>query len=128
MLKLSLSPKEKTNAKKAVNKLEEGKLTEYSEGKLWYLLEGDTLTVGITQIGIEALGTVQDIELPEVGDSFESGDWVGEVRGKNADVALSAPAAFEIQEINEEVRNEVSLVEEDPTGDAWILRGECIKG
>ncbi len=101
-------------------------ITEYADGVLWFTREGTLLTIGITEKALDLAGTIQEIEFPELGDEYAGGDWIGEIQGKNVDVEIVAPLSLRIDEINEEVRDQFSLLDDDPTGDAWILRATIL--
>lgn len=104
----------------------EKQIQEFQEGLLWSLDEGGSLVIGVTQSGLDMAGAVTELDISDVGDEFEAGDQMGEIRGKNAVVDLIAPCALRISERNEELLAQPALVEDDPTGDAWILRAERI--
>ncbi|MGZ3649732.1 MAG: glycine cleavage system protein H [Bdellovibrionota bacterium] len=97
---------------------------EFQEGLLWQTAEGDLLTIGVTQSALDQVGTVQEIEIADAGDEFEAGDWIGEIRGKETLVEMLAPCRLRISERNEQVLESPSVLEDDPTGDAWMMRVE----
>ena len=99
-------------------------LQEYQDGLLWQMVEGDLLTIGVTQSAIDQVGSVQNIEIADAGDEFETGDWIGEIRGKETLVELLAPCRLRVSERNEEILEQPNVLEDDPTGDAWMLRVE----
>jgi glycine cleavage system H protein len=103
-------------------------LREFNEGLLWQSEEEGALVIGVTQQAIDQAGTVAEIEVSDSGDEFEAGDWIAEIRGKNAVVEVLAPYALRVTERNEELLGQPSLLEDDPTGDAWILRAEKLDG
>lgn len=100
------------------------RLREYDDNCFWFMEENGTITVGITQKGIDQLTSIQDLELSEIGDEAAERDWIGEIFGANSSVEIFAPCAFRITEVNPEVLNQPSFLEDDPTGDAWLIRGE----
>ena len=99
-------------------------IQEFQEGLLWKLEEGSSLVIGFTQSALDLAGTVSEIDVSDIGDEFEAGDWVGEIRGKNSVVDIIAPCNLRVTERNDEVLGQPSLIEDDPTGDAWVLRVE----
>jgi len=101
-------------------------IQEFQEGLLWKIEEGSSLVIGVTQSAIDQAGTVAEMDISDSGDEFEAGDWIAEIRGKNSVVDIVAPCALRITERNEELLSQPALVEDDPTGDAWILRAERI--
>jgi glycine cleavage system H protein len=103
-------------------------IQEYQDGLLWRTEDGASLLVGVTQVGLDMVGAVSEMEVADLEDEFEAGDWIGEVRGKNAVLEIVAPCALRVTERNEEVLGQPSLLEDDPTGDAWLLRVERLDG
>lgn len=99
-------------------------LKEYNNGALWMLEEDGSYLLGITQQGIDQAGSIIAIDLSEVGDEFEAGDWVGEIRGKDFVLEIVAPFDLTLQERNEIIMEQPALLEDDPTGDAWLLKVE----
>ena len=99
-------------------------IQEFQEGLLWKLEEGSCIVIGFTQSALDLAGTVSEIDVSDIGDEFEAGDWVGEIRGKNSVVDIIAPCNLRVTERNDEVLGQPSLIEDDPTGDAWVLRVE----
>ena len=97
-------------------------LNEYGEGMFWTSVAGNSTLIGVTQETINSVGDVEEIELAEVGDEFEEGDWIGEIRGRETAIEILAPYPLEIEEANETVVSDVGMLADDPTGDAWLLR------
>jgi glycine cleavage system H protein len=97
---------------------------EYGEGLFWLIREGDQLTIGVTQSALDQAGPVGAVEIADPGDEFEEGDWIGEIRGKETTVEVTAPCRLRVSERNEELIEQPSVLEDDPTGDAWMLRVE----
>jgi glycine cleavage system H protein len=97
-------------------------IKEFGDGRQWFAKEEEALRLGITERAVEELGAIDHWEWPEPGQKFSDGDIWGEIIGRNGALILTAPAEFEVLEINEEVRDNLSLLEDDPTGDAWLIR------
>ena len=94
----------------------------YDQEHVWARVEGDTATIGMTQLGQDLAGEIVYVEVPRVGRevsqgeafmSMESGKWVGRVK---------SPVSGEIIEANEEVEWESTLVNEDPYGEGWLAK------
>lgn len=99
-------------------------LTEYNNGSLWSLAEEENFLLGITQSGLDQAGSIIAIDLSEAGDEYDAGDWIGEVRGKDLVLEIVAPFDLRLIERNEEILEQPSILEDDPTGDAWMLKVE----
>ena len=95
---------------------------KYSEDHEWVQVEGDIAIVGISDYAQEALGDVVFVELPEVGDSVETGAPFGVVESVKAVSDLLAPVTGEVVEINEELPDNPEGVNTSPFDDAWMIK------
>jgi glycine cleavage system H protein len=96
----------------------------YDEEHVWARLEGNVVTIGISQFGQELAGEIVYVEVPHAGRevakgepfmSMESGKWVGRVK---------SPVSGKIIKGNEEIEWESTLVNEDPYGAGWLAKIE----
>jgi glycine cleavage system H protein len=78
--------------------------------------------IGITEFAQQELGEVVFVELPEVGQVFDSGDEVGTIESVKAVAEVYTPLAGEIVEINEAVVDDPELINEDPHGEGWLIK------
>ena len=89
----------------------------------WVRDEGDdTVTIGITDHAQELLGDLVFIELPEVGDSFETGGEAGVVESVKAASDIYSPVSGEVIEINEDLVDSPELVNEQAYDNGWIYK------
>lgn len=102
---------------------------KYTKDHEWIqLAEDGTARIGITDYAQESLGDVTFVELPEVGDEFESGDTFGVVESVKAASDLYMPVAGEIVEINEDLESEPELVNKSPYENAWLIKIKLAEG
>ena len=94
----------------------------YTKEHEWVRLEGDTGIVGITDHAQKELGEVVYVELPKVGDKFDSGETFGNVESVKAVSELFIPVSGEVIEVNSELGNAPEAVNEDPYGKGWMMR------
>ena len=66
---------------------------KYTEHDEWIRVEGDIVTLGISDYAQDQLGELVHVELPEVGDRFEVGDVVCEVESVKAVAELTSMTA-----------------------------------
>lgn len=95
---------------------------KYTKEHEWVKREGDLAVVGITDHAQDALGDVVYVELPEVGDTITMDETFGVVESVKAASDLFAPLSGEVIEINEALEEAPELVNEDPYGEAWMLK------
>jgi len=89
----------------------------------WVRDEGDdTVTIGITDHAQELLGDLVFIELPEVGDTIETGGEAGVVESVKAASDIFSPLSGEVIEINEDLVDSPELVNEQAYDNGWIYK------
>jgi len=94
----------------------------YTKDHEWIAINGDIGTVGITHHAQDALGEVVYIELPKVGDRFESRKAFGSVESVKAVSELFMPVSGEVLEINSALKDAPQTLNSDPFGEGWLLR------
>lgn len=94
----------------------------YQESHEWARLDGDTITIGISDYAQDELGDVVFVELPEVGKSLKKGDAFGVVESVKAASDLYMPAGGEVTEVNGSLKDTPETINEAPFGDGWIIK------
>ena len=94
----------------------------YSESHEWYQVEGDTLTVGITQYAANELTDITYVEMQPSGTSINTGDSVGEVESVKTTSDVYSVFGGEIIEVNEAATADPALLNNDPFGDGWLVK------
>ena len=92
----------------------------YTKEHLWVKAEGDDAIIGITDYGQHQLGDVVYVELPQVDSEVESGDKVASVESVKAAIDIFSPLTGKIISVNEDLKEDPSLVNTDPYGEGWI--------
>ena len=100
------------------------KKLRYTREHEWVLVEGSKATIGITDFAQHELGEVVFVELPKVGDSVTQGESFGTIESVKAASDIYAPVSGEVTEINDELTESPELINDDPYGDAWLIRVE----
>jgi glycine cleavage system H protein len=100
------------------------KKLRYTREHEWVLIEGSQATVGITDFAQHELGEVVYVELPKVGDSVTKDEPFGVVESVKAASDVYAPVSGEVSEINDDLVSSPELINDDPYGDAWLIRVE----
>lgn len=95
---------------------------KYTEEHEWILIEDDVVTIGITDFAQEQLGDVVFVELPEIGDSLESGKPFGVVESVKAVSDVYAPLSGEVVEVNTDLPDEPELINRSPYDDGWMVK------
>jgi glycine cleavage system H protein len=97
---------------------------EFLDGKLWFQRKGSIVTVGLTNLAVEEVGSVETIELPNEGDDFGKGEICVTVDGPNGKIEVPTPAAGIVHQINDAASDDPSRVSEDPLDEGWLVKLE----
>jgi glycine cleavage system H protein len=93
----------------------------YTKEHEWARLDGNRVTVGITDFAQEELGDVVYVELPQIGRTVETAGTFGVVESVKAVSDLYAPLSGTIVEANTKLEDEPELVNRSPYGEGWMI-------
>ncbi len=94
----------------------------YTEDHEWLHVEGDKCTLGITDYAQNELGEVVYVDLPEVGDTFDTGEEFGAIDSSKTSADVYTPVAGEVTEVNEALEEAPETVNEDAHGKGWLIK------
>ncbi len=97
-------------------------ILRYTDDHEWARLEGDSVTVGITEFAQDQLGELVFVELPTVGRAITQGDEAAVVESVKAAGEVKSPVGGTIMEINESLVDTPEKVNDDPMGKGWIYK------
>jgi glycine cleavage system H protein len=95
---------------------------KYTEEHEWAQLDGDVLTIGITDFAQSSLGDIVFVELPEVGSQLELGGTFGVVESIKSVSDLFSPVTGEVVEANDALSDSPELLNSDPYATAWMIK------
>ncbi|MEA3360429.1 MAG: glycine cleavage system protein GcvH [Thermodesulfobacteriota bacterium] len=93
----------------------------YHEEHSWARVEDGKVTVGMNDMFQKEAGDIVFVDLPEEEDDVEQGEVCGKIQSRKWIGKLCAPVSGEIVEINEDLEDDTSLINEDPYQKGWIL-------
>ena len=85
----------------------------YTKEHEWLTLDGDIVTIGITDHAQEQLGDVVFVELPELNREVIAGEACAVVESVKAASDVYAPLTGKVVETNQEVIDDPALVNSD---------------
>lgn len=94
----------------------------FSETHEWFHVDGDIVTVGITQYAADELTDITYVEMKPVGSTTDPGGPVGEVESVKTTTEVFCAVGGEIIEVNEALSEDPSLVNSDPHEAGWLVR------
>ncbi len=97
---------------------------KYTKEHEWAKVEGNNITIGITDHAQSALGDVVFVELPKVDRVLKVGETFGVVESIKAVSDLFSPVAGRVVKINSTLLEDPAIVNRDPHGQAWMIQVE----
>ena len=94
----------------------------YTKEHEWVRVDGDSGWVGITDHAQQELGDIVYVDLPKVGAKLEQGKTLGSVESVKAVSDIYAPVSGEVVEVNEALQTAPEKLNQDPHGEAWLVR------
>ena len=88
----------------------------------WVDLDGDVITLGITQYAADELTDVTYVEMKSLHTTILPGESVGEVESVKTTSDVYSPVGGEIVEVNQAAADEPSLLNRDPFGKGWLIK------
>ena len=94
----------------------------YHSGHTWVRVEDDgNVRVGLNDFAQAAAGDITYVDLPFEGDDVEVGGTCGKIQSSKWVGKLVAPVSGEVTEVNEELENDATLINQDCYGEGWII-------
>ena len=94
----------------------------YLQTHEWHKLDGDTVTIGITQFAADELTDVTYVALPKVGDKVSANQRFGEIESVKATSDLYSGVSGTVSAINNELTSNPGLVNSDPFNAGWMIK------
>jgi len=95
---------------------------KYTSDHEWVSVEGDIVTLGITDYAQGELGDVVFVELPEPGTEIDKGESFGSIEAVKAVADLFSPVSGEVIESNEALEDAPETVNQDPYTGGWMVK------
>ena len=95
---------------------------KYTEDHEWAKLEGDILTIGITDFAQSELGDIIFIEFPDLNIEVSEKDSIGTLEAVKTVADIYSSISGQIIELNTNLEDNPELINEDPYNQGWILK------
>ena len=95
---------------------------KYTKDHEWVKVEGDQITVGITDFAQSELGDIVYVEVETLDETLEADEVFGTVEAVKTVSDLFMPLTGEVIEFNEGLEDEPELVNKDSYGKGWMIK------
>lgn len=92
---------------------------------MWYREEDGIITIGINEEGLADITEITSVELPAEAEKVEEDVAIGVIETDDGPLNIYAPVAGTVIEVNVNVVEEPSVIQEDPYEEGWLLRIEA---
>ncbi len=97
---------------------------KYTKDHEWVLVEGDIVTIGITDFAQGELGDIVYVEVETEGETLDKEEVFGSVEAVKTVSDLFMPVTGEITAFNSELESNPELVNSDPYGKGWMIKAK----
>ena len=98
---------------------------KYTKDHEWVRVEGEILTIGITDFAQSELGDIVYVEVDTLDETLEAEEVFGTVEAVKTVSDLFLPVSGEVIEFNEALEDEPEKVNDDPYGEGWMIKLKC---
>lgn len=88
----------------------------------WFRIEGDVVTMGITQYAANELTDITYVEMKPSGTKVAAGGALGEVESVKTTSDIYSAVAGTISEVNAALASDPGLLNSDPFGKGWLVK------
>lgn len=94
----------------------------YTSKHEWIRVEGEIGYVGITDYAQSELGEIVFVDVDTVGETIGQGERFGSVEAVKTVEDLNMPVTGEVLEFNEALNQNPEKVNNDPYGEGWMIK------
>jgi len=95
---------------------------KYTKDHEWIRVEGDVVTVGITEFAQSELGDIVYVDVDTVDETIAKDEVFGSVEAVKTVSDLFMPVSGEITDFNSALEDEPEKVNADPYGEGWMIK------
>ncbi len=92
----------------------------YTDDQIWMKKEGDKVRIGMTSFGVDLAGKIKFVRLRPAGKAIDAGRSIGTLESGKWTGPVKAPVSGTITEVNEALKDNPGVLNEDPYGKGWI--------
>ena len=95
---------------------------KYTKDHEWIKVDGDTVTIGITDFAQGELGDIVYVEVETEGETLAKEEVFGTVEAVKTVSDLFMPISGEVVEFNEAIESAPEAVNSDAYGEGWMIK------
>jgi len=97
---------------------------KYTKDHEWVLIEGNVVTIGITDFAQSELGDIVYVEIETEGDTLDKEAVFGTVEAVKTVSDLFMPVSGKITAFNKDLEAGPESINKDPYGKGWMIKVE----
>ncbi len=95
---------------------------KYTEDHEWIRVDGEEVTIGITDFAQGELGDIVFVEIETEGEELDKEEVFGTVEAVKTVSDLFMPVAGTVSSFNENLESAPETVNQDPYGEGWMIK------
>jgi glycine cleavage system H protein len=95
---------------------------KYSKDHEWIKIDGDIVTIGITDFAQGELGDIVYVELESLDEELNEGEVMGSIEAVKTVSDIFMPVSGTVIEVNEELESNPETVNSDPYTNGWLAK------
>ena len=92
----------------------------YTDDLIWMKKENGNVRLGMATFGVDLAGKIKFVRLRPPGKAIAAGRSIGTLESGKWTGPVKAPISGTIAEVNEELKENPGILNEDPYGKGWI--------
>ena len=92
----------------------------YTDDLIWMKKENGNVRLGMASFGVDLAGKIKFVRLRPPGKEIAAGRSIGTMESGKWTGPVKAPVSGTITEVNEELKDNPGLLNDDPYGKGWI--------
>ena len=97
---------------------------KYTKEHEWVKVDGDVVTIGITDWAQGELGDIVFVELPEPDAKMTYLEAFGTIEAVKAVSEIYSPINGKVLEVNSALEDDPMVINRDPYGEGWMIKAE----
>jgi len=95
---------------------------KYTKDHEWLKVEGENVTIGVTDFAQGELGDIVFVEVDTEGEELEKEEVFGTIEAVKTVSDLFIPVSAEVMEFNQKLDDNPELINNDPYEEGWIVK------